>query len=283
LAVGEVVRDVKDAEIRFVTYLSPSIPQAVFEALADHVRRAIGYGQVSLRLETRASGPEKGDERLFSAGEADVGFMCAPSFIWLRELRPQPVELLGVAPVFEDERNLGKPDYFCDVVVRSNRRIRSFADLRGGSWLYNDACSLSGYFSLLEKLAESGADEGFFDTVSCSGSHLNSIEAVLNGDADAAAIDSNALRIRLREVPDLSDKLRVIETWGPFPIQPVVVRSTVHPELKERLREAFLSTENDDSTRRALERYGLIRFVAVGGRDYSLGAHKDLASLLTAL
>jgi phosphonate transport system substrate-binding protein len=149
--------------------------------------------------------------------------------------------------------------------------------------VYNDACSLSGYFSLLEKLAESGADEGFFDTVSCSVSHLNSIEAVLNGDADAAAIDSNALRIRLREVPDLSDKLRVIETWGPFPIQPVVVRSTVHPELKERLREAFLSTENDDSTRRALERYGLIRFVAVGGRDYSLGAHKDLASLLTAL
>jgi phosphonate transport system substrate-binding protein len=209
--------------------------------------------------------------------------MCAPSFIWLRELRPQPVELLGVAPVFEDERNLGKPDYFCDVVVRSDRRIQSFADLRGGSWLYNDACSLSGYFSLLEKLAESGADESFFDTVSCAGSHLNSIEALLNGDADAAAIDSNVLRIRLREVPDLSEKLRVIETWGPFPIQPVVVRSTLPLELKDHLREAFLTTENDGSTRRILERYGLIRFVAVGSRDYSLDAHKDLASLLTTI
>jgi hypothetical protein len=26
-----------DEDIRFVTYLSPSIPQAIFEALADHV------------------------------------------------------------------------------------------------------------------------------------------------------------------------------------------------------------------------------------------------------
>ena len=142
---------------------------------------------------------------------------------------------------------------------------------------------MSGYFSLLEKLAESGADVSFFDTVSCSGSHLNSIEAVLNGDADAAAIDSNVLRIRLREVPGLSEKLRVIETWGPFPIQPIVVRSTLHPELKERLREAFHSTENDESTRRTLGRYGLIRFVAVGGHHYSLDAHKDLASHLTAI
>jgi hypothetical protein len=28
-----------DQNIRFVTYLSPSIPQALFEALADHVQR----------------------------------------------------------------------------------------------------------------------------------------------------------------------------------------------------------------------------------------------------
>src|ERR687890_2555099 len=272
-----------DEDIRFITYLSPSIPQALFEALADHVQRALGQERVSLRVESRASGPQKGGECSSFAEEADVSFMCAPSFFWLRELQPPPVELLGVIPVFDDERNQGKPVYFCDVVVRNDAPTEAFSELAGGSWAYNDECSLSGYYSLLNKLAESGLDEGFFDNVSCSGSHLNSIEAVLNGEADAAAIDSNALRIRLREVPDLSDKLRVIETWGPFPIQPVVVRSTVHPELKERLREAFLSTQNDESTRRALERYGLIRFVAVGGRDYPLDAHKDLASLLTAL
>src|SRR5215218_10064599 len=197
-------------DIRFVTYLSPSIPQPLFAALADHVQRALGSEQVSLRVESRISGPQKRGECSSFAEEADVAFMCAPSFIWLRDLRPPPAELLSVLPVFEDERNQGKPVYFCDVVVRNDAPIHAFSELEGGSWAYNDACSLSSYYSLLNKLAESGAGESFFDNIFCSGSHLNSIEAVLSGEADAAAIDSNVLRIRFREAPDLRYKLRVI-------------------------------------------------------------------------
>jgi phosphonate transport system substrate-binding protein len=239
-----------DEDIRFVTYLSPSIPQALFEALADQVQCALGHERVSLRVESRVSGPQKGGECSSFAEEADVAFMCAPSFIWLRDLQPPPVELLGVLPVFDDERNQEQPVYFCDVVVRNDGPIHAFSELEGGSWAYNDACSLSGYYSLLNKLAESDLDERFFDNIFCSGSHLDSIEAVLSTEADAAAIDSNVLRIRNREVPALRSKLRVIESWGPFPIQPLVV--------------------------------SLTRFVVVGQRDYSLDTHKDLAALLEA-
>jgi phosphonate transport system substrate-binding protein len=200
----------------------------------------------------------------------------------LRDLRPPPAELLGVLPVFDDERNQGKPVYFCDVVVRNDALIHAFSELEGASWAYNDACSLSGYYSLLNKLAESGTDESFFDNVFCSGSHLNSVEAVLSGKADAAAIDSNVLRIRFREAPTLRKELRVVESWGPYPIQPVVVSSALDPELKQRLRAAFLSTEQDQQTRRNLKQFGLDRFVVADQRDYSLEAHKDLAVLLAA-
>jgi phosphonate transport system substrate-binding protein len=272
---------VADENIRFVTYLSPSIPQALFEALADHVQRALGHERVSLRVESRASGPQKGSECSSFVEEADVAFMCAPSFVWLRDLRPPPVELLGVLPVFDDERNQGRPAYFCDVVVRNDAPIHAFSELQGGSWAYNDACSLSGYYSLLNKLAESGTDESFFGNVFCSGSHLNSIEAVVRGEADAAAIDSNVLRIRLREASILRKELRVIESWGPFPIQPVVVSSALPPLLKQRLRAAFLSTEQDQLTRRTMKQFGLSRFVAADKEDY-LDAHKDLAALLAA-
>ena len=135
-----------DEDIRFVTYLSPSIPQAFFEALADHVQRALGRERVSL------------SECSTFAEVADVAFMCAPSFVWLRNLRPPPAELLGVLPMFDDERNQGRPVYFCDVVVRNNAPIQAFSELDGASWAYNDSCSLSGYYSLLNKLAESGTD-----------------------------------------------------------------------------------------------------------------------------
>jgi phosphonate transport system substrate-binding protein len=271
-----------DGDIRFVTYLSPSIPRALFEALADHVQRTLGHEGVSLRVESQASGPQKGGECSSFAEEADVAFMCAPSFVWLRDLRPPPVELLGVLPVFDDERNQGKPVYFCDVVVRNDAPIQAFSGLEGGTWAYNDACSLSGYYSLLDKLAESSADESFFDNIFCSGSHLNSIEAVLNGRADAAAIDSNVLGIRFREAPTLRKELRVVESWGPYPIQPVVVSSALRPDLKQRLRSAFLSTEQDQQTRRTLKQFGLSRFVAADPEDYTLDAHKDLAALLAA-
>jgi phosphate/phosphite/phosphonate ABC transporter binding protein len=271
-----------DEDIRFVTYLSPSIPQALYEALADQVQCALGLERVSLRVESRVSGPQKGGECSSFAEEADLAFMCAPSFIWLRDLQPPPVELLGVLPVFDDERNQGKPVYFCDVVLRDDAPIQAFSELEGGSWAYNDASSLSGYYSLLNKLAESGANESFFDNVFCSGSHLNSIEAVLSGKADAAAIDSNVLRIRFREAPALRNKLRVIESWGPYPIQPVVVNSALHPELKQRLRATFLATEQDQQTRRTLKQFGLSRFVAADLEDYSFDAHKDLAALLAA-
>ena len=101
-------------EIRLITYLSPSIPRALFEALADHLQRALGRERVSLEVETRFSGPQKGDQSSSSGDEADVSFMCAPSFFWMRELQPPPMELLGVLPVFDDERNQGKPVYFCE-------------------------------------------------------------------------------------------------------------------------------------------------------------------------
>ena len=120
-----------EEDIRFVTYLSPSIPQALFEALADHVQRTLGHARVSLRVEPRVSGPQKGGECSSFADEADVAFMCAPSFVWLRDLRPPPAELLGVLPVFDDERNQRKPVYFCDVVVRNDVPVYAFSELEG--------------------------------------------------------------------------------------------------------------------------------------------------------
>ncbi len=256
-------------ELRFITYLSPGIPQSLYGAITDHARRTLQCERTSLRVEERVSGPEKGSADPFSRDEADVGFMCSPSFLWLRELRPPPVELLGVAPVFEDARASGRPVYFCDVVVQQDSPVRSFADLGGRSWAYNDACSLSGYYSLLNRLAEAGKDEGFLGRMFSSGSHLSSIESVVRGEADAAAIDSNVLSIRLREDPSLSERLRVVESWGPFPIQPVVVRSALPRDLREELRACLLMADADPRTRPALSRFGLRRFVPVSEEDYS--------------
>lgn len=255
-------------ELRFVSYLSPGIPRAFFEAVVEHVRKALGQ-RASLSVESRVSGPVRGTEDPFSKGEADVGFMCAPSFLWLREHEAPTVELLPAAPVFRDDRAPGRPVYFSELVVRRDSPAGSFLDLRGRSWAYNDPCSLSGYYNLLKKLAEMGKDGNFFGRTYCSGSHLNSMEMVAGGEVDAASIDSNVLRIKLRSAPELRERLRVIETWGPFPIQPVVLRSSLHSRLKNGLRAALLAIGDNAPAPPALAGFGLERFAPVTYEHYA--------------
>lgn len=256
------------AELRFVTYLSPGIPRAFYKAVVDHVRHALGR-PASLSVESRVSGPMRGTDDPFSRGETDVGFMCAPSFFWLRELKDPPVELLRAAPVFRDSRMPGQPAYFSEVIVHRENPVRSFLGLRGCSWAYNDVCSLSGYYNLLKKLAEMNEDGSFFGRMCCSESHLNSIEMVARGEVDAAAIDSNVLRIKLRSAPELRERLRIIESWGPFPIQPVVLRSSLHPELKDRLRAALLTIGADPYASTTFDGFGLERFAPVTYEHYA--------------
>lgn len=255
-------------ELRFVSYLSPGIPRAFFEAVVDHVREMLGQ-RALLSVETRVSGPMRGVEDPFSSGEADVGFMCAPAFFWLRESKKPPVELLRAAPVFRDERACGEPVYFSELVVPSDSLAASFFDLRGRSWAYNDPCSLSGYYNVIKKLALMGEGDGFFSRTRCSGSHLQSMQMVADGEVDAAIIDSNVLRIKLRSSPQLGERLRVIETWGPFPIQPVVLRSDLHPQLKNRLLQAFLTIGASSIVASALADFSLERFVPVTYEHYA--------------
>jgi phosphonate transport system substrate-binding protein len=219
--------------IRFVTYLAPSLPEELFARIATHVGRRLGCA-VALECDTRASGPV--DDDPFARGDADVAFLCAPPFLALSDRKPPSVALLGAGLSFDDPRCQGAPVYFSDVIVRADSRAARFADLTGGVWAYNDLCSLSGFLCLQRKLRGR-----FFSSLRASGSHLASIAAVAQGGADAAAIDSNALRLAIARDPQIAARIRVLESWGPHPIQPIVARASLPAELRQSITEALLA------------------------------------------
>jgi phosphonate transport system substrate-binding protein len=226
--------------LRLITYLAPSIPRELFERVAW----CLG---ASLEFETSISGPLEGDDDPFADGRADVGFVCAPTYRWMRE---RVTLLPALVPL--DARAGGRPVYFADVVVRADSLIEHFDELRGRRWAYNDRNSKSGWFTMLDRV---GGDTSFFSALVHSGSHLQSLDAVREGRADAAAIDSNALARQPR------GDLRVIESWGPLPIQPVIVRNGVDDALKARIADALLSIDG-------LEPFGFARFARVAASDY---------------
>src|SRR5207248_8838622 len=92
----------------------------------------------------------------------------------------------------------------------------------------------------------------YFGSMVESGSHQRSLELVLEGQADATAIDSHVLDVALSQDKDLALRLRVIAVLGPSSIPPVVVAKSLDNELKSRIREALLVMHNDPDGARGL-------------------------------
>ena len=251
--------------LRVITYLAPSIPERFFRVIADHLGQHLGGG-AELTVEGRTSGPLPGDDP-FEYDEADLGFMCAPSLLLLRAANNPSAELLPVAPVWADERAEGRPIYFSDVVVRADSNIDSFEGLRGRTWAYNDDRSLSGWHSALQRLRDVPSGPEFFSSTVASGSHLESVRMLIEGVVDAAAIDSNVLIMERAQHPDHPTRLSVIESWGPFPIQPAVVRASLPDEIKTQIAE-HLSDLHTSVAAAALDGIPFERFAPINYEDY---------------
>lgn len=172
------------------------------------------------------------------------------------------------APVLPGSRFAGRPIYFSDVVVRADRPWRSFDDLRGRSWAYNDPDSHSGYNVTRAALVRRGETRGFFGRVVQSGFHQRSLQMVAAGEVDASAIDCQVLMIELRERPELAERIRVIDALGPSTIQPVVAAGRLPEALRADLRAALLALGDDAEARERLA-YGCVeRFATVTDADY---------------
>src|SRR5258706_2325672 len=198
--------------IRFATFLAPQL-YSTYEHIARYVRGKMGYPTdltVGRAFED------------FGAGRVDVGFICGLPYVRLADSPADTVELLA-APVLQGERYRQKPVYFSDVIVRSDGPYTRFDDLRGCTWAYNEATSHSGYNLVCSSLLERGKTVHYFGTMVKTGSHSRSLQWVLDGRADAAALHSHRLYVGRAENKDLALSLRVVNMPGPPRIPPVVL------------------------------------------------------------
>jgi len=200
--------------------------------------------------------------RLLERGEIQVCWICGLPYV-----RKNNVELLA-APVMRDPRYGGKPVYYSDVVVRADSRFRSFEELRGARWSYNEPGSHSGYNVTRYHLAKNGLGESYFGSLIQSGSHQNSLRMLLEGAIDATAIDSTVLEMVLAGDASLNERIRTITVFGPSPAPPWVVHPSVPNAVKRALLDAFLSMDKDPRGQRILKGVGMLRFAAVSDRDY---------------
>ncbi len=236
---------------------------AVTEAIANYLSQ-------QLKLETRFVIEPPWEECLqyVLAGQIQIGWMCGYPYVQTVAKPEPPVELLAL-PVFAGERYENRPVYFSDVIVRRDSPITKFEDLRGATWAYNEAGSQSGYHIARYKLAQLGANGNFFSNIIASGGHLRSLQMVLAGEVDSAAIDSTVMDAALCDDSDLVNQIRIVEALGPSPIPPWVIHKSVPAPLRQSIRQVLTKMHLNPAGQEILAVGQMVRF------ETAVDAHYD--------
>jgi phosphonate transport system substrate-binding protein len=256
-----------EKELVFATYLAPSI-RPMYEFVARRVGEELGR---PARLVTASSFD------LIRRAEVDFAFVCGLPYVRLRREDPRSVEAIA-APVVEGARYQGRPIYFSDVIVPNLSPAFVFEDLRGGSWAYNEPDSHSGYLVTLFHLLGMGETGSFFGRSELTGFHHESIWKVARHEIDATAVDTQVLAVELRETPSLAGRIRIIATFGPSTIQPLVATRSVPDSLRGDVQALVTRLGRGGADRSGLAAGIVERFVAVGDSDYD-----DIRDMLAAV
>ncbi|WP_084571240.1 phosphate/phosphite/phosphonate ABC transporter substrate-binding protein [Deinococcus misasensis] len=209
--------------------------------------------------------------RQLASGQAQGGFICG-----LLGLHTPDLEFLA-APVPLDSRAEGKPVYFSEVIALRERSLQA-KHLHAAHWAYNDPTSLSGFAAPLKWLTSTG---NFTGTWTPSGSHLQSMEWVLAGQVDVAAIDSQVLWWALQHNPEWKKHLCSLLTLGPYPAPPFVVHCSLPEHQKKDLLQGLLELHHTPQGQQVLSDAGFSHHQPVHKSQYhSLFAFQTPENLL---
>lgn len=140
----------------------------------------------------------------------------------------------------------GSSTYQSQIIVRSDSKAKTVADLKGKKVAFVDAASTSGYLLPLKKMKDENAEpsESMF-----AGKHDNVVSMVYQGQVDAGATFysppndegiQDARRLVLTQYPDVEKKVRILSLSDAIPNDPIVFRKDMPEEMKNVITEAFV-------------------------------------------
>ena len=203
----------------------------------------------------------------------DLGcvFICGyPWATWdlTEALRPLPIAV----PLFLAHRHESHPVYCTDIVVRTDSRIDSMADLHGKRFAYTTPESQSGYQAPRRFFADVAAASGgrwFSSVVGPLVTPRGVVDAVLSGTADVGPLDSYWHDLLRLHEPATAQHLRVIARTPLAPAPLLVCSAEVPSSLRSRLTDAFVALAGASDMKDVLGELALAGFRAVEAALYA--------------
>lgn len=203
---------------------------------------------------------------MLRAGKLDAAFVCSGPYV--DGHKEFGLELL-VAP-----QAYGETVYYSYIITGKDSHIRSFPELRGKRFAFTDPLSNTGKLVptfMLAKMNET--PESFFRERIFTKSHDRSIKAVAQGIVDAAAVDSLIWEYLNATNPEFTSQTRILLKSPPYAIPPVAVPKGLAPELKAKLKQAFLNAHADPKGRDILSKMKIDKFVVINDKAYDSVRH----------
>jgi phosphonate transport system substrate-binding protein len=232
----------KEVSIGVVTSENEADRLTRYKPVLAYFEKSLGV-KVNWRNATDYAGVIEG----VKAGKIEIGRFgpAAYSKAWLimkGEIEPLVGEL-------DSDGNFG---YYSVVIVKKDSPYKTIKDLKGTKFGFADPNSTSGYQTPRYFLGEAGIDvDKFFGSTAFSGSHENSVVALLNGTFDAAATwyrspeQSNMTRMERKKMIE-PGQWRVIWESPLIPSSPWAMSTKLPPEMRADVKHALLKMKDAD-------------------------------------
>lgn len=268
----------KKLRVGVIPNISPEKQRAQYEPLRDYLA-----DRLKVEVELFVANNYAGVVAALVANQVDVAYLGGLTYTQAQE------QAKGVVPlVTEVDQETGTPRYLSAVVVKDGSAHRSVGDVvtAGGTFAFGDVSSTSGSLYPRMMLVSAGAKCGKGDlkkcpplkTVTFTGGHDATAQAVLNGGADAGGIELRILHRLEKQGTVAQGALRVVgqrEVMG----YPWVARSGLGEEARSAVIDAF--TAISDS--KLLDLLRAKSFVKVTAADYDeVRSNASALGLLTS-
>jgi phosphonate transport system substrate-binding protein len=172
----------------------------------------------------------------------------------------------AIEPFAALQEKPGDTTYRAVVVANRDAGVGSLGDVRGKHVAYGDPASTSSHLIPRAMLADAGLATDRDYEVDYVGAHDAVALSVQNGNAEAGGLSKPIFESLVEQGTIDANRVQVIATSRAYPNYPWTMQAALDPQLKERIRDAFLELRDPE----VLEPLEAIGFGPVRDSDYDV-------------
>lgn len=218
--------------------LIPSEDSRAMLAASDQLLKAVETN-LGIKVQGFVATDYNGVIEAMRSGHIDVAYLGPFSYVLGATIAP--IEAFCTAETAKS----GKTSYRSQIITLKANGYTKLEDLKGKSFAFVDPSSTSGHLFPKAGLIRMGIDpDTFFGRTLFTGSHDANALAVANKRVEGATIADRILDAAVAKNLVKREDIQVVWESDPIPESPTVWRKNLSPELKAKIKTAFLGVRD---------------------------------------